>query len=149
MAACIPSISYSESVLGCCWKPQTTSGHAGEPSASGLDSIRVPSLHVGPNALVRYYYGIEDTDQHVYGHRWHAMRGHQYWQTAGYWYLESELGISKQAKLSRLSLLACNFWHLELACLACLAKIVGLLSLLARLIEFCTEVLVLYIKLRL
>ena len=63
--------------------------------------------------------------------------------------MESELGISKQAKLSRLSLLACNFWHLKLACLACLAKIVGLLGLLARLIDFCIEVLGLYTKLRL
>ena len=61
----------------------------------------------------------------------------------------SELGISKRAKLSRLSLLACNFWHLELACLACLAKTVGLLGLLARLIDFCIEVLGLYTKSRL
>jgi hypothetical protein len=61
----------------------------------------------------------------------------------------AELGISKRAKLSRLSLLACNFWHLELACLACLAKTVGLLGLLARLINFYIEVLGLYTKSRL
>ena len=64
-------------------------------------------------------------------------------------YLPLELGISKRAKLSRLSLLACNFQHLKLACLAYLAKIISLLGLLARLIEFCIEVLVLYTKLRL
>ena len=48
----------------------------------------------------------------------------------------SEWVTSKQAKLRALSLLACNFGHLELAGLAWLIEIVRLACLLDRLIDF-------------
>jgi len=43
---------------------------------------------------------------------------------------------SKQAKMRAVSLLACNFGHLELAGLACLIEIIRLACLLDRLINF-------------
>jgi len=49
---------------------------------------------------------------------------------------EPEWVTSKQAKLRALSLLACNFGHLELAGLACLTEIIWLACLLDRLIDF-------------
>lgn len=50
--------------------------------------------------------------------------------------LIAEWVTSKQAKLRALSLLACNFGHLQLAGLACLTEIVQLACLLGRLINF-------------
>jgi len=52
------------------------------------------------------------------------------------------VGNKQASQAEQAQLAGLQFWHLELACLSCLAKIVSLNGLLARLIDFCIEVLV-------